>query len=261
MKRTKKKLQKGIKNIQQRTTIEWYEKNKKRILEERNNNWKENKERINKLRRDKTVNRNNHESVRLIDWAKNSIIWILFCELYKWEKRKAQNRSYTIHKEGRRSDWSGLSEKEVRRKWYLANKEREQIQSKRWMENNKERYLKTKRNWDRMKSETDPMYRLNRGIRKRMCESLNGNKGNKHWENLVGYTLRDLKQHLEKLFSERMSWKNYGKWHIDHKIPISLWKYEMPEDREFKQCWALTNLQPLWARENIAKHNKVMEVI
>lgn len=79
-----------------------------------------------------------------------------------------------------------------------------------------------------------------------------------HWENIVGYTVQELKEHLESQFKDGMSWENYGKygWHIDHIIPISLWKYNSYGDREFKQCWALANLQPLWAKENKSKGNK-----
>jgi len=55
-----------------------------------------------------------------------------------------------------------------------------------------------------------------------------------------------------------MNWNNYGKygWTIDHIIPISWWKFESYEDREFKQCWCLANLQPLWAHDNFSKHNR-----
>ena len=58
-------------------------------------------------------------------------------------------------------------------------------------------------------------------------------------------------------FKGDMNWENMGQWHIDHIIPISLWQFEKPEDREFKQCWALANLQPLWAGDNLRKYNRV----
>ena len=88
--------------------------------------------------------------------------------------------------------------------------------------------------------------------------SLEDGKDGKHWEDLVGYTLSELKQHLELLFWEGMSWENYGKngWHIDHAIPISWWQYNTYDDHEFKQCWALCNLQPLWEYDNLSKGDK-----
>lgn len=51
--------------------------------------------------------------------------------------------------------------------------------------------------------------------------------------------------------------KIYRGWHIDHKIPKSAFNFETPEDIDFKRCWALKNLQPLWAAENIKKHDRV----
>ena len=94
-------------------------------------------------------------------------------------------------------------------------------------------------------------------IRKRLCESLHGIKNGRHWEDLVGYTVSELKNHLEKKFKKGMTWENYGQWHIDHKIPMSVFNYQRPEDIDFKKCWALENLQPLWRIENIKKSNKL----
>lgn len=91
-----------------------------------------------------------------------------------------------------------------------------------------------------------------------VCRSLKGNKAGRHWETLVPYTLEDLKQHLENLFRPKMSWNNYGEWHVDHKIPRSKFKFTNSEDKGFQECWALKNLQPLWAEENLRKYNKLI---
>lgn len=87
--------------------------------------------------------------------------------------------------------------------------------------------------------------------------ALKGNKKNRKWENLVGYTLQDLKDHIEKMFSDGMSWENIGEWHIDHIIPKSAFNYTEPEHIDFKRCWSLSNLQPLWAKENMSKRCKL----
>ena len=64
--------------------------------------------------------------------------------------------------------------------------------------------------------------------------------------------------HIESQFKDGMTWDNYGKngWHIDHIIPKSLFQFKSSEDDEFKQCWALCNLQPMWAFDNLSKGNK-----
>jgi hypothetical protein len=116
--------------------------------------------------------------------------------------------------------------------------------------------IKKNRIWQKQKYDTDPMFRLNNCVSSSIRHSLRGKKRRRHWETLVGYTLQELKEHLEQQFQPGMTWKNYGKWHIDHIIPLSWWEFEKPEDREFKQAWALCNLRPLWAAENIQKSNR-----
>lgn len=93
---------------------------------------------------------------------------------------------------------------------------------------------------------------------KAMRKALKGNKRGLHWQNLVTYNIDDLKQHLENLFRSGMSWNNYGEWHIDHKIPVSNFEFISFKDKEFQECWALENLQPLWAMENFSKGNVIM---
>ena len=92
-----------------------------------------------------------------------------------------------------------------------------------------------------------------------MYYSLRKAKGDCHWEDLVGYTISDLKKHLENQFKKGMSWDNYGDWEIDHVIPVSAFDFNSPDDPQFKLCWALDNLQPLWMHENRTKGNKITE--
>jgi len=68
-------------------------------------------------------------------------------------------------------------------------------------------------------------------------------------ENILGYTPKELKKHLESQFYEGMSWKNYGDWHVDHIRPVSTF----PKDTPPEVVNSLDNLQPLWAAENISK--------
>jgi hypothetical protein len=64
--------------------------------------------------------------------------------------------------------------------------------------------------------------------------------------------------HLEALFTEGMTWDNYGEWHVDHKIPMSSFQFETTDDREFKLCWCLDNLQPLWGPDNLSKGTQLL---
>lgn len=106
-----------------------------------------------------------------------------------------------------------------------------------------------------------PKGKLNACISTAICNSLQrGTKARQHWETLVGYTIDDLKKHLEKQFDSNMNWENYGSyWHIDHKIPMSIFNFETPADIDFIRCWSLKNLQPLEAKKNISKRNNIKQ--
>lgn len=110
------------------------------------------------------------------------------------------------------------------------------------------RYLKSKRT---------PMERLNHNMSCTVEAVLNGAKNRRSWELLVGYSAKELKNHLEKQFKDGMTWDNYGRWHVDHIIPKSYFEFDKPEDEGFQRCWALSNLQPLWGNDNCSKGAKV----
>lgn len=141
---------------------------------------------------------------------------------------------------------------------YAKNKERASETNKRWRETNREKT----RGYGRKKmakKRSTPQGHLS----SRMSAAINlsihkGSKKRRHWELLVGYTIDQLKAHLEKQFSPGMSWANYGSyWEIDHKIPIRAFNFTMPEDIDFKRCWTLNNLQPLEKTQNRTKSGKL----
>jgi hypothetical protein len=115
------------------------------------------------------------------------------------------------------------------------------------------RYLQNKRLKENIQ------IRLNVRISGAIRHSLKNGKQWYHWEDLVGYTVDDLKQHLEKQFKNGMSWDNYRHdgWHIDHIIPLKAFNFSSYGDIDFKRAWALDNLQPLWGKENMSKGAKL----
>jgi hypothetical protein len=75
---------------------------------------------------------------------------------------------------------------------------------------------------------------------------------------LLGCTIDFFKNHLESKFVEGMSWQNYGKgWHIDHIIPCVSFDLSKPEEQ--RKCFHFSNLQPLWAVDNIRKGTKIVQ--
>jgi hypothetical protein len=98
----------------------------------------------------------------------------------------------------------------------------------------------------------DPQFKLKDNVSRAMRLAMHGNKAGRSWEKLVGYSVGELKIHLEKQFSDGMDWNNYGSyWHVDHKVPLS-WFGKQGMDKSF----AIVNLQPLLASVNCAKGNK-----
>lgn len=92
----------------------------------------------------------------------------------------------------------------------------------------------------------------------RAIKSQGKTKGGRTFEALP-YSPRDLVEHIESQFDDKMTWDNYGTyWNIDHIYPQSLLPYDSLEHPNFQRCWALDNLQPLEAIENIKKGNKVL---
>lgn len=74
---------------------------------------------------------------------------------------------------------------------------------------------------------------------------------------LLGFTRDELMANLERQFVKGMTWRNMGEWHIDHVVPKSSFEFTTAEDANFKRCWALTNLRPLWSEKNLSKGSKV----
>lgn len=107
---------------------------------------------------------------------------------------------------------------------------------------------------------SSPKYRVESAIRTAVNRTIRfGAKEARTFE-LLGYSSGDLMAHLERQFSDGMSWDNYGEWHIDHKTPLTAHEYETAEDADFKRAWALSNLQPLWALDNIKKGGRIIEM-
>jgi len=162
---------------------------------------------------------------------------------------------------------------EARKTHYRKFKQKCNVQSKRWYYEHREVAIKratlwneghpdkVRENWKKQgaKKLNTAKGRLSHNISTGINNSIKrGTKDNKHWEDLVDFTLDQLKKHIEKKFKQGWTWDNYGTvWHIDHKTPVSVFNFERPDDIDFRLCWSLKNLQPLGAKENIIKGNKI----
>lgn len=126
--------------------------------------------------------------------------------------------------------------------------------------NRSDQRVEWRRNWQKKyfydRERRDPQFKLRLRFGTAIRDSLKargGSKRKRSWESLVGYTVSDLKIHLERQFQPWMTWDNYGNWHIDHIVPQVSFKYTTTESPEFTACWSLTNLRPLESTLNISK--------
>ena len=90
-------------------------------------------------------------------------------------------------------------------------------------------------------------------LRKRLWDCLGGAVGRRSYE-LTGISIAELKAYLENQFSNGMTWENRGQWHIDHIRPCASFDFTDPEQQ--RECFHYTNLQPLWAEDNLAKSDR-----
>ena len=165
------------------------------------------------------------------------------------EKIKARHRKY--------SQENAVKINAYIRKSYAINPTPKVNAMLKWRRNNpekyKESYLKASR-----KARSTPEGKLNNMMGRDIWTALKEKKAGRKWESLVGYTLNQLKRHLEKQFTDGMTWENQGKfWHVDHIVPRTAFNFTEAEHNDFRRCWALKNLRPLKAHDNLHKYNKL----
>jgi hypothetical protein len=163
---------------------------------------------------------------------------------------------YAAHKAERRA-WRHANRDTVRKNKRLYRKRHPD----KCREDNRKRYQlmrqKGYKPWSRRGYA--PHEKISRNISRAIRRSLRDGKSGRSWEQIVGYALADLVCHLEAQFRPGMTWENYGEWHVDHVRPVSSFRFTSCEDPEFRECWALSNLQPLWAEENLSKGGRWKE--
>jgi len=88
-------------------------------------------------------------------------------------------------------------------------------------------------------------------VSKNIHKTLKAGAPNSPTFRFLGYSSEDLMVHLGRQFTKGMSWGNMGDWHIDHRRPLAV--FDLEDEQELREAWSLTNLQPLWAWDNMAK--------
>lgn len=131
---------------------------------------------------------------------------------------------------------------------------------KEYYQANKKQIIKQTTNYQIARCKIDTIFKLERNLRCRLYHALINQKADKHHRTLAltGCELPFLKEYLESKFTEGMTWANHGEWHIDHIRPCI--SFDLKHAEEQQKCFHYTNLQPLWATDNLKKGSKYKDV-
>ena len=243
---------------------EYRKKNKKKIQAKARSDYLKNREE--KLRKDKIYYQKNRQYVlnRQKNYYINNKEKIAEKDkkYQKKNKKKIQKRVQAYNDRPEVKKWRS----EYNKAYGEANKESIKEVSKAYRTREKKRIMEQKKIYVNKRIKSDPLFRLNRNYRRschRALQSIGHKKNNRSLKLLGLETWQELAKHLQSQFydhpetGEEMTFDNHGYygWHIDHIIPIST---ATTEEEMIKLCHH-TNLQPMWAEENRAKSNKILD--
>jgi hypothetical protein len=161
------------------------------------------------------------------------LYWKEYVSKNKEKVKENQSKYHKIYREKNKTEL-----KQYFYKWYLENKAIHRQYSNEYEKNRKK---------------IDPLFRLQKTIRHRISSAIRSKgytKRSRSFE-ILGCSWEFVKQHIEKQFKDGMTWCNHGKWHIDHIIPLA----SASSENELLKLNHYSNLQPLWAEENLKKSN------
>ena len=136
-----------------------------------------------------------------------------------------------------------------------SNKEKIKQYNKKYFKDNRDYYRQYKKKWQKQKRITDTLFKLCHNLRNRTCMAFKrkGYTKKTKTQEMLGVDWEVCKLNIERQFTKGMSWNNYGDWHIDHIIPLA----SANTEEELKKLCHYSNLQPLWAFDNLIKSAKI----
>jgi hypothetical protein len=185
----------------------------------------------------------------------------------KWRKNNPEKYKITIEnyleknphmtskervKEYRKNDEFVEKQRKYRKEYYEKNIEIEREKRKKYYNENKEIERKNHNEWKKNRLKNDGFFRMKTRLRDRIRDYMYGKVISKRTKNIVGLEYDEFKNYISSMFEVGMTWDNYGSWHLDHIIPLCSAKNE----DEIYKLNHYTNLQPLWAEDNIRKNRK-----
>jgi hypothetical protein len=187
--------------------------------------------------------------------------WCKMCDKEYRLKNKDKIKEMSLKNKDYYKDYrekNKLLKSEYDKKWREINKEKLKIKNIEYRKNNIQK-LKIKNNeYVKNRYKSDELFKFRSNVKNniRFCFKRGKNKFNKaeKTEVILGCTIEEFKNYIQSLFTKKMSFKNQGEWHLDHIIPLASAK---TKEEIIKLCH-YTNYQPLWAKDNLIKSNKII---
>jgi hypothetical protein len=226
-----------------------YLKNKDKNIEYRIKN----KEKINEYAKEYRLNNKEYYKDKNKEYRLNNEKYNKEYYLKNKEKLVEKNKEYYLKNKEYFKEYHNVYQK----KYSELNKEKIAKNKKEYYLKNKEKITKKRNEWRNNKFKNNYLFKLRCNIACLISNSIKKqgySKKSKTYQ-ILGCTFEEFKTYIEIQFTKGMSWKNHGEWHYDHIYPVSLAKNE----EELLKLNHYTNFQPMWAKENIIKGNKIIE--
>jgi hypothetical protein len=169
---------------------------------------------------------------------------------YKSENKEnisIKNRIYRQNKIATDPSYMEKARESARR---YKNNNRDKIQAR----ERSEEKMRAKKAYREHKMMTDPNWRIRYILRNRFQSLIKKEFKKSSCLDILGCSVKEFKQYIEIKFEPGMMWSNHGKWHIDHIVPCS--KFDLTNYENQKICFHYSNMQPMWAKDNLAKGNR-----
>jgi len=171
----------------------------------------------------------------------------------EWRKNNPE-KDKKIHDKWGKNNIEAIRKNRLRS--YYRHKEKMNKYSREYKKRNKEELNRKAKAYTRHKYITDINFRLRIILRGRLWKAISRKSKQSGALVLLGCSIDELKSYLEKQFVTGMNWDNYGDWHIDHIKPCC--SFDLTDLEQQRICFHYTNLQPLWAKDNIRKNGKII---
>jgi len=198
-------------------------------------------------------------------WDENREAMLCYKTRYNQSNREIMNKkSHDYYEENRVKVLSQMKEHRTINKEHLSNKRKKRYRDnyetfmekrKEYVSKNREMINNTAAIYCANRRKTDVGYRILHNLRTRISHAVKHSHKSKSTTKLIGCTIPELRIHLAKLFTGGMMWNNYGQWHLDHIIPCASFDMDNPEEQRI--CFHFSNLQPLWAKDNLRKGARI----